>query len=399
MTMHPTSAPRRAAAALFPILLLAACTKKSDEPTRETASSATNVAPVPVAVASAGANDSTTWITATGTFGSRDEIPLAFKIGGVVTRVLVDEGASVQRGQILAALDLREIDAAVAKAQVAVDKAQRDQARVQRLAADSVATLAQLQDATSALEAARADLASARMNRDYAIVTAPEAGIVLQRQVTAGTTVGPGTPVLTLGGSRRGRVLRAGLPDRDALRVAVGNAATVTFDAVPDRRYNGKVVLVGRSADPRTGTYPIEVILSNADALPNGLVGQLRVMAAGRRLAITVPADALLEADRDSATVYTVHPDTTNPGRPVTFVAQAQRVSVGPIEGDRVVITGVDPEAQIITRGAAYVSTGTRVRVVSSAMLDSAVRRTAARHGGPDHRPGGVVAMSGGRTP
>ena len=55
-------------------------------------------------------------VTATGTFGSRDEIPLAFKIGGIVSRVLVDEGATVQRGQLLASLDLREINAAVAKA-------------------------------------------------------------------------------------------------------------------------------------------------------------------------------------------------------------------------------------------------------------------------------------------
>jgi hypothetical protein len=38
------------------------------------------------------------------TFGSRDEIPLAFKIGGIVSRVLVDEGATVQRGQLLASL-------------------------------------------------------------------------------------------------------------------------------------------------------------------------------------------------------------------------------------------------------------------------------------------------------
>ncbi len=391
MTMLPATTTRRSPAvhqtsvAVLMLVLLAACANDPDAPAHDVASASTRTAPVPVAVASPGENDSTAWITATGTFGSRDEIPLAFKIGGVVTRMLVDEGASVQRGQILASLDLREIDAAVAKAQVAVDKAQRDQARVQRLAADSVATLAQLQDATSALDAARADLASARMNREYAIVTAPEAGIILQRQVTAGSTVGPGTTVLTLGGTRRGRVLRAGLPDRDALHVAVGNAATVSFDAMPGVRYEGTVVLVGRSADPRTGTYPIEVLLRNADALPNGLVGELRVTAIGQRLAITLPADALLEADRDSATVYTIQRDTAQAQTGAALVARAQRVKVGAIEGDRVIVTGLAPNAQVITRGAAYVSPGVAVRVVTSATLDSAASRS--------------VAMTGGRTP
>ena len=97
--------------------LIAAC---SDAPAPEI-----RVTPVPVTVADATTSDSTALVTATGSFGSRDEIPLGFKIGGIATRVLVDEGATVQRGQVLAMLDLREIDAAVNKAQVAVDKAER----------------------------------------------------------------------------------------------------------------------------------------------------------------------------------------------------------------------------------------------------------------------------------
>jgi RND family efflux transporter MFP subunit len=326
-------------------------------------------------------------VTATGTFESRDEIPLAFKIGGVITRVLVDEGATVQRGQILAALDLREIDAAVAKAEVATDKAQRDQARVQRLAADSVATLAQLQDATSALDAARADLAAARVNRDYAVITAPEAGIVLRRQVAPGSTVGPGTTVLTMGGTRRGRVLRAGVPDRDALRIRVGDAATVHFDAMPKARFEGKVILVGRSADPRTGTYAVEVSLTGTDALPSGLVGQLRIAVKGKPVAMRIPVDALLEADRDSATVYTIRVDSA--GAPV---AAPQRVAVGALSGDQVHINGLAPEARVITRGATYVTAGAPVRIITTPFLDSVTASTTAR-------AALLAAATGRRTP
>jgi RND family efflux transporter MFP subunit len=342
--------------------LIAAC---SDAPAPEI-----RVTPVPVTVADATTGDSTALVTATGSFGSRDEIPLGFKIGGIATRVLVDEGATVQRGQVLAMLDLREIDAAVNKAQVAVDKAQRDQQRVQRLAADSVATLAQAQDAMSALEAARADLASARVNREYAIITAPEAGIVLQRLVTPGSNVAPGTPVLTLGGSRRGRVLRAGLPDRDALRVNVGDPATVRFDALPGKNFTGKVVLVGRSADPRTGTYAVEVAVQNADALPSGLVGQMLVTIRGKQRTSLLPVDALLEADRDSATVYTVQSGSTPTA---ALTAAPQRIRVTGIEGDRAAISGLPANARVITRGAAYVTPGAPIRIITTATLDSMV--------------------------
>src|SRR6266567_4694514 len=87
----------------------------------------------PIVAASAAA------ISATGTLGAKDEIPLAFKIGGVVSSVSVDEGARVRKGQPLATLDLREIDAAVAKATAGADKALRDAVRVERLYHDSVA--------------------------------------------------------------------------------------------------------------------------------------------------------------------------------------------------------------------------------------------------------------------
>lgn len=365
------------AAASLP--LLAACGRS------ETAAPELRVPPVPVTIATIGESEAAAPVTATGTFVSRDEIPLGFKMGGVVTRVLVDEGATVQRGQMLASLDLREIDAAVRKAQVAVDKAQRDQARVQRLAADSVATLAQLQDATSALDAARADLATATMNREYAIITAPETGTVLQRMVTPGATVGPGTPLFTLGGTRRGRVLRAGLPDRDALRVTVHDKATVTFDALPGTTFDGKVILVGRSADPRTGTYSVEVSLNGTEALPSGLVGQLRITTRGKSLAMTIPVDALLEADRDSATVFTAENDANGALR-----ARLARVRVSQLQGDRAVIEGLAVGTPVVAKGAPYLTAGAPLRVITPATLDSAA---------PQRADARALALRGGNAP
>ncbi len=355
------------------MLLLSAC---SDTPERD---ATTRTPAVPVSVDTVRSGNAAVPVSATGTFGSRDEIPLAFKIGGIVARVLVDEGATVQRGQLLASLDLREITAIVAKAQTGFDKAQRDQARVQRLAVDSVATLVQLQDATSALDAARSDLVTATVNREYAMIVAPEGGIVLQRLVTAGSSVSSGTPIITLGGTRRGRVLRVGLPDRDALRVQPGDAATVHFDAIPTRTFTGRVQMVGRSADPRTGTYAVEIAVSGADALPSGLVGVVSIVVRGSTgdstRGASISADALLEADRDSATIYTV---ATGREAPDDLMAQALRVRVTGVHGDRAMIDGLAPGVRIVTRGAAYVTPGARVRIVTADTLAAALNATSA---------------------
>jgi RND family efflux transporter MFP subunit len=318
---------------------------------------------VPVAVATVGAAGEAVAVEATGTYASRDEIALAFKIGGVVRDVRVDQGATVKRGQLLASLDLREIDAQVSKAHVAVDKAERDVARLARLAADSVATTSQLQDATSARDAASADLRSAQVNREYALITAPEDGIVLSRAATAGTTVAPGVPQFTLGGARRGRVLRVGLPDHDALRVRTGDRATVAFDALRGRSaLTGRVVLVSQSADPRTGTYAVEIALEGANALPSGLVGRARITTRERSASDAVPVDALIEADRDSATVFVVDGPSTI-GR--TTTARAVRVRVGELRGDRAEVSGLTAGTPVITRGAPYVTAGARVKIVA----------------------------------
>jgi multidrug efflux pump subunit AcrA (membrane-fusion protein) len=105
------------------------------------------------------------WVTrpveATGTLHSKDEIELSFKMPGIVARVLVAEGQQVRRGQTLATLDLREIDAQVMAARSAVTKAERDLARAEALYADSVATLAQVQDARTGAEVARSGLQGA----------------------------------------------------------------------------------------------------------------------------------------------------------------------------------------------------------------------------------------------
>ena len=306
------------------------------------------------------ANAADAAVTATGTLGAKDEVPLAFKIGGVIARLTVDAGARVTAGQVLAELDLREIDAGVEKATAAAEKARRDAARVERLYRDSVATLAQSQDAQTARDVAEADLRAVRMNREYAVITAPASGVVLERLSNPGSQVAPGTQVLVLGSSARGVVFRAGLADRDVVRVRAGNHAVVTFDALPGRDFKGTVRQVGADADPRTGTYTIEVALPDASALPNGLVGRVRIAAANAvRPSLdgvsAIPAEALVEGDRNRGVVFVI--DATH------TIARRCEVALVGVDGDRVLVRGLDRATHVVTSGAAWLRDSTRVEV------------------------------------
>lgn len=298
-------------------------------------------------------------VVATGTLGPKEEIALSFKIGGVVSRMLVDAGTTIRAGETLAALDLSEIDAAVTRAQSGAAKAERDLVRARRLYGDSVVTLAQLQDAETGAEVAHADLEAARFNRRYAVIVAPAGGVILRRQAEPGELVAPGVPVLTLGSNARGAVVRVGLADRDVVRVRRGDSAVVRFDALPNHELAGRVTEISAAAEPGTGTYAVEIALPAraAAGLASGLVGSVEIRPAGGPPATLVPIESLLEADGSAATVYALSADGSR--------AERRRVTISFIMGDRVAVThGLEGVTAVITDGAAYLSDGAGVRIV-----------------------------------
>ncbi|HEX7050473.1 MAG TPA: efflux RND transporter periplasmic adaptor subunit [Longimicrobiales bacterium] len=312
--------------------------------------------PVPVRVAPIVIREITRPIVGTGTLGAKEEVALSFKVGGIIDRIDVDAGAVVRAGQTLAALELGEIDAAVARARSAAEQAERAYARARRLYADSVVPLARLQDAETAAAVARAELERTLFNRRFAVVVAPSDGVVLRRHKEPGELVAPGEPVLVLASRARGSVLRVGLADRDVVRVREGDAADVRFEALPDRRLHGTVTQVGTAAQPGTGTYLVEIALPAADDLVSGLVGTAEIRSSTPTLAKLIPVEALLEADGSRGTVYALAAD----GRS----AERREVTIDFLAGDRVAIAaGLDGVASVVTAGAAYLNDGAAVVV------------------------------------
>ncbi|MCU0627693.1 MAG: efflux RND transporter periplasmic adaptor subunit, partial [Gemmatimonadaceae bacterium] len=290
-------------------------------------------------------------IEVTGTLGGQEEVPLAFKIGGIVARIGPRAGDVVRAGQRLAELRPTEIAAQVSTSDEAIAKAERDLARVEQLHADSVATLEQLQDARTALAVARNGGRIARFNADYAVINAPGDGIVLERSAEPGQLVEPGRAVLVVRRAGSGMVVRAALADRDAVRVQAGDTASVRFDALPGQRFTGRVQRRGAKAAAGAGSYEVEIALgADAAALPSGLVAQVTIVPArGASASIArplVPIEALVDADGDSAAVFVVKGDGRSVERRavrLTDVAEALHdamlpVTAGVRAGERVVV-------------------------------------------------------------
>jgi RND family efflux transporter MFP subunit len=297
---------------------------------------------------------------AVGVLGPKDELRLAFKVGGVIASIAVDEGDAVRRDQLLATLDQTEIEAAVARAAQASEKAERDLERAKALFEDDVATLEQVQDLTTAARVARADLDAARFNARYAQIVAPADGVVLRRIGEPSELVQPGAPVLVLGDLDSGWVVRAAFADRDVVRLAIGDQAQLSFDAFPGKTFAAHVQRIANASDPLTGTYEVELAADTAsERFVQGLVASVDVAprsTAGTRL--WIPVAALLEADGERATVFVL----SSGGNSV----ERRAVRIGDLHGDRVEVReGLEAGAQVVTEGAAWLEDGAAVNVLA----------------------------------
>lgn len=363
--MH-TSAGRLRTRAAAPIIMFAAlaslagCAQEAPAATDTLA-----IAAIPVRIAQVAVQSAAEPVRATGILAGRLETALSFKVGGVVARIHVREGDEVRAGQLLATLDPVEIDAAVSKARSAAEQAERDLRRIERLYADSVATLAQLERAGTGAMVANADLRAASFNRRFAAISAPSAGTVLRRLAEPDEQLSSGSAVLVLRSAAGGAVVRVGLADRDVVRLRTGAPATVRFDAYPGETFTGRVTEIAAAADAGTGTYGVEVAIdATGRSLATGLVGAVQIVPATDATLLTVPITALVEADGDSASVFVLGGN----GRTV----RRQQVRVAFVRDGRVALrAGVAAGARVVVDGASYLQDGAAVRLLTDVAPES----------------------------
>jgi RND family efflux transporter MFP subunit len=326
--------------------LLAGCNSKATEEARPA---------TPVRVAAATTGPAAPSIRTNGLLANKDEIRLAFKVGGVIRKLAVSAGERVHKGQRLAEIEQTEVNAQVEQARQAHEKSKRDALRGERLYEDKVISLEQLEDLRTQAAMTEAALSSAEFNSNYAAIVAPRDGTVLRRLAEERELVAAGTPVLVLGAQDKGFIVSTGLADREIVQVRIGDAALIRLDALPDATLHGKVTEIASAADPASGMFRIEVTLEPTDLpLKSGLVAKLTVVpaSAGAGSRVYVPIGAIVEGDGRTARLFVLDNNR----------ARRRDVEVAFIEGDQVAISnGVEAGEQVITDGAQYLEDGEQV--------------------------------------
>jgi multidrug efflux system membrane fusion protein len=335
--------------AFFSILVLAGCGKKEGDGSPR---QGVPIRTVPVAVQFISEP-----VRTSGYLSSETEARLSFKTGGIIHRLYVKEGERVRQGQTLAGLKLDEIRAYADQARNGYEKAKRDFERAQNLYRDSVATLEQVQDARTGLNVAMSTRDIAEFNLGQSLIAAPSDGRVLKKLADENELIGPGYPVFLFGTDGGEWAVKASATDRDAVRLAPGDSASVSFDAFPGEVFPSTVKTVSGAPDPMSGLF--EVVLSlkiRKRNLAAGLMADVDLFPSDRREMTVVPFEALIDIDGLHGYVFTVADDSLAKKTPVTVGFLSN--------GSAAVERGLEKTDRVVTDGAAYLEDGMRVREV-----------------------------------
>jgi RND family efflux transporter MFP subunit len=247
----------------------------------------------------------------------------------------------------------------VQQVELSVDKARRDYERVRNLYQDSVATLEQLQNAKTGLEIVEQGLRAAGFNQRYAKIYATADGFVVRRMKNDGEMTEPGAPLLVTRAvdAGSGWVLTVGLADRDWAQVSVGDAADISFDAFPAKRFPARVHRKALAADQASGQFMTELRVDITGEQPAaGIFGKGAIHVSKPVEGYAIPYDALLEANGKQGFVF-----VTNDGKTVKRVP----VTIASITQDMVYLSdGLQGYRQVVIAGSPYLTDGSSIRIV-----------------------------------
>jgi RND family efflux transporter MFP subunit len=292
-------------------------------------------------------------------------------VAGRVTRVLVELGDRVRRGQAMAQIyspELAEARTRYISLRARLEAHDRELDRTRRLVeigaasrqelervhAEHTAQVAEVEAARSRLEllgvpaSALDKLAAGDEVSANTTVPAPIAGVVTERLANIGLNVDPAAKLFTVVDLSTVWVI-GDLYEKDFSRVRVGSQASITTTAYPDRALRGRVSYIDRQVRPDTRTARVRVAVSNPRGeLRLGMYADILVTATTEARVPVVPRSAIQNV-ADRLVVYLV-----NPKEPGTFIER--EVRLGRPAGEQVeVVAGLRVGDVIVTEGSFFV--------------------------------------------
>lgn len=273
---------------------------------------------------------------------------LSFAVPGTVSRMYVEEGQQVRKGQLLAELDPTSVRQTYDAAKATLSQAEDACKRLKILYEGNSLPEIKWVEAQTKLSQARSAFRIAEKNLDDTRLTAPFAGVVGKRRLSAGETAMPGVPALTLYDLKEVKV-RFTVPEREIAQLGLDNRVVVMVAALGDKEFEATNIEKGAVANPATHTYDVRATIANGkqELLP-GMVCNVTVTPSDGIEEIAIPLRALQKYGNGGSFVWKVQGDSVvrTPVETNRLVQNGIAISEGLSEGDRIVVDGMQKIGQ-----------------------------------------------------
>ncbi len=273
---------------------------------------------------------------------AEDNIQVSSKAAGVITAVYVQEGDAVSKGQALAQIDnsviLRNIEAMKAQLELATTVYQRQK----NLWDQKIGTEVQYLQAKTTKENLERQVASLQEQNSMTRVTAPFSGTVDEVTAKVGQNIAPGMPALRVVNTSNLK-LKAAVSEAYVTNIKKGNKVTVTI-AELGKDISATVTFVGKTIDPLSRSFPVEVKLpAEANLRPN-MTGVVRVIFHTEPAAIVVPVNVVQSVNNEKI-VFISETDGKQ------TVARRKVVKVDGVYGNLAQVQGLKAGEKIVSFG------------------------------------------------
>ena len=231
-------------------------------------------------------------------------VALISKVSGrTVLKVYADVGDTVKAGDVLAELDeslvrqdIAGAEAVLSRAEAQYRTAESDYLRMKNLLEEEVISRqsfdhseAGYKAASGQLNEAKAALAQLRILLGYHRIVSPVSGIVDSRNIDPGDTVSQQVPLFII--NQQGNVkVKGAVPESSFFSLKKGQPAVITVDAIPEKKFEGRITRLSPALDPVTRTGQVEVMLPSGGILKPGVFARVTIEI-GSSENLAVPRD------------------------------------------------------------------------------------------------------------
>lgn len=272
-------------------------------------------------------------ISLVASISANEAIEVKSEVEGALDSIHFQEGQAVKKGDVLARLDTRKLEAAAEQAEASFRLAEVNRDRADAMLKNSTISQQEYDQATSTYQASKAQLDLMRQQLKDAKIVAPFEGFAGARLVSPGQVISRNTTLTTLVDIHPVKV-EFRVPERFLGQLKSGQSIAFRVPAYPDETFRGEVFFVAPQVDEASRTVLVKATQDNTDGrLRPGMYGNLDLILRVRPQAITVPESALLR-DGDTVFLYTISAEGSAALTPVKLgLRQPGRVEI--VEGLR----------------------------------------------------------------